>query len=131
MPAAEGARAQHTAHLMQGAFNVGDGAQGPGDQHMVDAGGAQRQCLAVEAGVLDRYRAGRYPLGGQLPPCGGRVDRLDTFHFWRVVGHVEARAESDLEYLPLEPRGDAGAHAGEFATAKDDVGQAGENLLLV
>src|SRR5215211_6653899 len=99
------AGAQDPSHFDQGALDVGDGAQGPGGEHVVDAGVLQGQLLAVEADVLDGHAAGGYSLGGELSADRRGVHGADPFDGGRVVGDVAAGAEPDFEDLAVEAGG--------------------------
>ena len=49
--------AQHAAYLSERLLDVGDGAQRPRGEHVVDTGGVEVKLLAVQSCVLDAYRA--------------------------------------------------------------------------
>jgi hypothetical protein len=125
------AGAEHAADLGQGRAHVGDRAQGPGAEDVVDASVVQGQRLGVQADVFDRHRARGDSLGRQFPPGGGGIDGPDVGQAGRVMGHVAARAEADLEHVAAQPAGDAGAQPAEVGTGHDEVDAPGKDLAFV
>ena len=122
---------EHAADLGQGRAQVGDRAQGPGREHMVDALIVEGQRLGVQADVLDRHGARGDSFRGQFAPGGGRIDGPDVGQAGRVIGHVAARAEADLEHVAAQPAGDAGAQTAEVGTGHDEVDAPGKDLAFV
>jgi hypothetical protein len=122
---------QHPDDLGQGAVRVRDCAQRPGTQHVVDACVAGGQHLGVGADVLDRHGARGGSSRGQLAARGGRVNGPDPLDPGRVVRDVQARPETDLQHLALQPGRDPGPRARELTPAQGQVDGPGKDLICV
>ena len=97
----DAAGAQDPGDLGECPVDVGDGAQRPGGEDVVDAGAIEGQVLAVETDVVDRHGALGDTAGSELAAHGRRVDGAHARDSRRVVGDVEATAEADLQHLPV------------------------------
>jgi hypothetical protein len=94
---------QYPADLGERAPRIGDRAQRPGDQRVIDAGIGHRQLGPVGPGELDRHRAGCETAGRQPLPGLRRVHRQYPGDGGRVVRHIQARAEPTSKTSPASP----------------------------
>src|SRR5258708_5400827 len=110
---------------------MGDGAQRPGRQDVVDALVLQRQVLAIETDVLDGQGTRRESLRRQRASHRGGLHCPYPGDRRRVMRDVAARAEADLEDISLELRRDVLSHLVEIGPAEGHVDEAGQELRTV
>ena len=121
------ARPQHAPDFRECLGRVGDAAQGPGHDHVVDRAVVERDVLGAPFAQLDRkVRPGDVP-ARHPQQLGRRVETEQQLEVARVEGQVEARPDADLEHATTGACDQSLAQLDQRPSPHGDVDQPGQN----
>ncbi len=124
-------RPQDAPHLAQRRVDVGDRAERPRAEGVVDRGVVERDLGPVETDELHGHRRRGEPLRRELAADERGVDRVHLLDLCGVVGHVRAAAEAELHHRAGEPLQRPLPQRAHPLVAEREVDEARQDLVFV
>lgn len=124
-------RPKHPSDLAEGGLHVGNRAERPGADDVVDRVILEWEGLTIEPDEFHGQPALGDATPGHLPADGRRVDGQHPLHLGRVVGEVRPRSESHLQHGARNPFERSTPELAHRGVAEHQVDGAGQYMVLV